>query len=348
MSVAHAITEGLYISDILEQAEVLEKTLSFPLPSTFEGFKHKLRSAQSPFVILTGMGSSFHALRPLSVRLAAAGIRPLLLETSELVYYYSDLLNSETPVIAVSQSGRSAEMVRLVEVNAGRSPILCVTNDPDSPLARGSLSLILIRAGVEATVSCKTYTCTLLALSRIGEELCDGDMTRWDEAACEIPAAVDRYLHAWRAHVEELCGLLQRTQQMILVGRGFSLATTGAGGLIIKEAARFHAEGMSSAAFRHGPLEMVSNRLFVLVFKGDERSAELNTRIAFDVSKLGGESALVSEDSLREVFHLQPTIDALRPILEMLPVQMITLALAAREGREAGSFVHVTKVTATE
>ncbi len=348
MNATHPVAEGLYLSDILEQSQVLQRTLQVDLPAGINHFKTKLHSSTAPFVILTGMGSSYHALRPLAVRFAEAGIRALLLETSELVYYYGHLLDEKTNVIAVSQSGRSAEMVRLMQLNAGRACILGVTNDADSPLALGSDSVVLIDAGVEATVSCKTYTCTLLALSRIGEELCGGDMRAWRSAAEAVPNLVGQYLSSWRGHVEDLCSMLRDADHMILVGRGPSLATTGAGGLIIKEAARFHAEGMSAAAFRHGPLEMVSKRLFVLVFEGDERSAHLNRKIASDILSIGGCSALVSEENTPGVFCIPSTTTELRPIFEMLPVQMITLALAAREGHEAGAFVHVSKVTSTE
>lgn len=348
MGATYSIMEGSYVSDILEQAEVLSRTLSVPLPDSIQNFTAKLRHQDSPFVLLTGMGSSFHALRLLAVRLAEAGIRALLLETSELIYYWANLLQENVIVIAVSQSGRSAEMVRLIEINAGRASILCVTNDASSPLAMGADAVILIDAGTEATVSCKTYTCSLLALSRIGEVLSGGDTEQWNLSAERVPGLVQAYLSTWRDHVDELLRLLQHASQMFLVGRGTSLSTTGAGGLIIKEAARFHAEGMSSAAFRHGPLEMVNRELFVLVFKGDERSADLNTRIASEVRALGGKSELVSEDSPITALRIPQAGDLFRPIMEMLPVQMITLALAAQKGLEAGSFLHISKVTSIE
>jgi glutamine---fructose-6-phosphate transaminase (isomerizing) len=348
MSSTYSVTKGLYVSDILEQPEVLQRTLSIPLPDSLHSFAAKVREQESPFVLLTGMGSSFHALRPLAVRLAEAGIRALLLETSELIYYWANLLQQDVIVLAVSQSGRSAEMVRLIEINAGRAPILCVTNDASSPLAHGSDSVILIDAGTEATVSCKTYTCTLLALSRIGEVLSGGNVEHCALSAISVPGLVSGYLSTWRDHVDELLELLQHTRQMILVGRGPSLATTGAGGLIIKEAARFHAEGMSAAAFRHGPLEMVNRELFVLVFKGDERSAEMNTRLATEVRTIGGNAELVSEASPNKALKIPEAGDLFRPIMEMLPVQMMTLALAAQKGLEAGSFVHISKVTSIE
>jgi glucosamine--fructose-6-phosphate aminotransferase (isomerizing) len=118
--------------------------------------------------------------------------------------------------------------------------------------------------------------------------------------------------------------------------------------LILKEAARFPAEGMSSAAFRHGPLEMVDRHLLLLVFEGAEPSASLNHRLVSDVRELGGCAQLVSEHTSPTVFQIPTSEDAVRPILEILPVQMMSLALAAREGFEAGAFIRASKITAVE
>ncbi len=83
------------------------------------------------------------------------------------------------------------------------------------------------------------------------------------------PAAVDEYLKDWRAHAGEFVELLQGTEHLFLVGRGPSLAAAQTGALIIKESDHYHAEGMSSAAFRHGPFEMLQPGMLVGVFLGE-------------------------------------------------------------------------------
>lgn len=348
MSMTFPLIEGAYVQDLLEQANSLQRTQSLPLPNELLRIAERLNGPKPPFIVLTGMGSSFHALHPLAIRLASSGIRSVMLETSELVYYWNHLLTEDTVLIAVSQSGRSAEMIRLLELNAGRSTLIGVTNNPNSPLAQAANGVALIKAGEESSVSCKTYVCSLLALSRIGEVLCSGDLDRPAPDADSLVDDVDGYLSNWREHVEEAQECLRDIHHIVLAGRGASLATAGTGGLIIKEAARFPAEGMSAPAFRHGPLEMVSNQLFLLVFQGDARSAPMNKRLVNDVANLGGRVQLVSDDSHLQLFRTPITSDRLRPIAEILPVQMISLALAAREGREAGAFAHASKVTSIE
>jgi glutamine---fructose-6-phosphate transaminase (isomerizing) len=104
---------------------------------------------------------------------------------------------------------------------------------------------------------------------------------------------------------------------------------------------------MSSAAFRHGPFEMLKEGIFVGVFAGDAKTRELNERLVKDVSGTAARAVLFGEDA-EGVFRLPKVSDALRPVLEVLPVQMMTLALAALAGREAGKFERATKVTAVE
>jgi glucosamine--fructose-6-phosphate aminotransferase (isomerizing) len=342
------LIEGAYLRDLLEQPEALRRTIATPLPSNLAEMARLFRSKYPPFVVLTGMGSSFHALNPLAIRLAEAGIRAIMLETSELIYYWPHLFGTDTLIVAVSQSGRSAEMLRLLELNAGRSTLLAVTNDSLSPLAHAADYAVVLAAGPEATVSCKTYLCTLFALARIGEAICSVNLDVVLPGSDSIADAVDDYLSSIYLHIEEAQDCLQPIRHIVLAGRGPSIASAGTGGLIIKEAARFPAEGMSAAAFRHGPLEMVNGALMLLAFQGDDRSAAFSSRLVADVAALGATAHLIGEDAGPGFLALPSTSDVLRPILEILPVQIITLALAAREGREAGAFSHASKITSIE
>jgi glucosamine--fructose-6-phosphate aminotransferase (isomerizing) len=122
----------------------------------------------------------------------------------------------------------------------------------------------------------------------------------------------------------------------------------GTAGLITKESAHFPAEGMSAAAFRHGPFELVDGRMFLLVFEGDPRTAELNHRLARDVKAAGGRAAVVCESGEPGLFHTPPVPPRLRPVSEILPVEMITLALAARAGHAPGVFSRAAKITLSE
>ncbi len=344
-----AIIEGPYFRDILDQPRALRETVAgLTTDSAFADIADKLRGGAFDRVVLTGMGSSYFALHPLNHVLGQSGHTPVMVETSELIHYQAHLLTSRTLVVAVSQSGRSVEMVRLLESSRKRSTIVAVTNTAESPLATGSDAVVLTHAGIESTVSCKTYVATLVGLHWLASTLTGADLeaTRRDLEA--LPSAFGHYLQGLRTHVESLAGRVKGISDIFMVGRGASLAAVGAGALTTKESTHVHAEGMSSAALRHGPWEMLSGKTFVVLFAGDPRTRELNLGMRRDLEQRGVPCAWVAQDAEEAECRLPNVFAPLLPVVEILPAQMMTLALAANANHEAGKFEHATKVTTVE
>jgi glucosamine--fructose-6-phosphate aminotransferase (isomerizing) len=344
-----SVLEGAYLHDVLAQPQALEDTLAaLEVSDALQRLATHLQQGKFKTLILTGMGASFHALYPLNLELINHGLVAMMVETSELLHYQSRLLDPATLIIAVSQSGRSAELIRLLEINRGKSSIIGITNTADSPLAEQAQAAILTRAGKEFSVSCKTYVTALMALRWLGDVLGGDDLGQTRRQFSADCPAVGNYLARWKDHVLNLAQSLENTQHLFLVGRGASLAAVGTGALIIKESTHFHAEGMSSAAFRHGPFEMLSGKTFVLVFAGDSKTRGLNQRLLTDIRERHGRAELVGEDAPFAPTALPVASRAIQPILEILPVQMITLALAAQLRREPGRFEFASKVTTKE
>lgn len=349
MPVDLSLIDGPYLRDVLDQPRALERSLlGLKLSEDLQQIARRLEQGKFKVVVLTGMGSSFHALHPLNIELIQHGLAVIMVETSELLHYQSHLFDSETLIVAVSQSGQSVELVRLLEVNAGKASVIAITNTADSMLAKGADAAILTQAGEEFSVSCKTYVTALMALRWLGEVLCGRDLRHiQQQLECASPTVRD-YLAKWREHAEDLAQMLAATRHLFLIGRGASLAAVGTGALIIKESNHFCAEGMSSAAFRHGPLEMLSDKTFVLVFAGDKKTAGLNQRLVADIGETEGRATIVGEDAESPACSLPSTPPSISPIIEILPAQMATLALAALMGREPGRFEIASKVTNRE
>jgi len=338
-----------YLRDILAQPEAVERTIaSLERRRLPEELASGLREGKIRRVVLTGMGASFHALYPVHLRLVSQGVESRIVDTSELVHYQAALLTQGTLVVAVSQSGRSAEIMRLLEVAAGKAFLAGVSNSPDSPLAGQCDFVLLTQAGKESPVSTKTYVATLVALEWLGAALTGEDTNDALAPAAAAVSAMRGYLSRWREHVEFLVRRLSPVRQIYLCGRGPSLATACEGGLVLKEAAHFPAEGMGSAEFRHGPLEMVGPGILVCIFAGEGRTRELNQHLAEDVGEAGGMAAWIGPESELGAFRIAELPGVARLLVEILPVQMMSLALAVREGREPGQFTRLGKVTVIE
>lgn len=343
------IVHGPYLSDVLDQPRALVETYRLLESSpSLDALARRFIDGRYDRVVLTGMGSSYHGLHPLHLRLVERGASAIMVESSELLHYQRGLLDEGTLLVLLSQSGRSAEIVRLLEETRGRLETIGVTNTADSPLARDATAAVLTRAGEEATVSCKTHLAAQMAVAWLGAHLTGRGVgeTR-DALAATIPGTRD-YLASWRAHVEELAELLDGARAVFYFGRGSSLATAGAAGLITKEATHVPSEGMSGGAFRHGPMEIVDDSVFVLGFAGDARTRALNESLVADIQAAGGRGHLASEDASVPALRLPTVPEVARPVVELLPVEVITLALAALAGREAGTFRIGGKVTTRE
>jgi glucosamine--fructose-6-phosphate aminotransferase (isomerizing) len=337
-----------YINDILAQPQALRDTLTAlrEPPAALATIANELNVNRYQRIVLTGMGGSLAALYPLWQMLAQAGHAPLMVETSELIYSAPALLGSSTLLIVVSQSGRSAEIVRVLDMANGAT-VLAITNTAGSPLEQRAHCALVTQAGEESNVSCKTFVCALAALALCGTALGQGDWASVHAQLAQSVGFVDFYV----SQVEGISNLMAErvtSSSLVLCGRGASLAAALCGGLIIKEAAKFHSEGMGSAAFRHGPLELATTGLCVFVYEGTPDVASLNQRLVRDVNAARGHGFLIGPNADEAVFRLPEVPAAAMPIIEILPAQMLSVGIARRKGIEPGMFIVNTKVTATE
>ena len=345
---SQTVIRGPYLDDLLRQPEALLAThRSLLETATGESARRLVHGTSWSRIVLTGMGASFHALQPLTADLLACGRVALRIETSELIHGAMAQCRADTLLVVVSQSGASAEILRLLDLNR-HATVLAVTNEPDSPLAHRAAAVVLMQAGSEYSVSCKTYSATLMVLNWLGAIMLGRDEQSVLSALADIPQAVAGYLDRWETHVPQITQRLAGIRSLFLMGRGASLAAVGAGSLIIKEAARFPAEGMSSAAFRHGPLEMLNAERFAIVLTGATPTATLNMGLLTTIAHQGKSGEALGPLAAFEPFHLPAVESGLLPFLEILPLQMTTLALAAMSGREAGRFEYLTKITDVE
>ena len=341
------VIKGAYFRDLMAQPEVLRAAAAKLSGTSLDpDLADGLRTGRFRRVVLTGMGSSLHAAWPLHRALSHAGIASHWLETSELLTGFDSLIRPDTLLLAVSQSGESAEVASLMERAGEFGHVIGVTNNETSRLGLACTTRLGMEAGVESTVSCKTYLASLAVLHWLGAQLLRDGGGLIPPQIHQAAQAVREYLARWESHVDALLPMVRGIDSIFVTGRGDSLATAGTGGLILKEATRRPAEGMSSAAFRHGPLEMAGPNVLVLIFENGAATAPLQHRLVDDILRAGGKAILVGTSaSGSAVFQLPLLTAGLQTLAEILPVQMLSLALAARDGVEAGRFERASKIT---
>jgi glucosamine--fructose-6-phosphate aminotransferase (isomerizing) len=341
-----------YISDILAQPAALREALEHYPAEQVEPLRARLLRGDFSRIVLTGMGSSYNAAYPAWLMLLPLSTPPLHVNTAELLHYGQSLVDSRTLLWINSQSGRSVEIVRFLETLKHRHPAfqLSMTNYLDSPMAQMADLAVPIHAGDEATVSTKTFINMLATLLLVSTQLAGGDWRALLQSMRKAAEALDVYLEHWQEKVAELESRLGRVDQLLILGRGASLGAVWNGSLINKEAAKCTFEGMNVADFRHGPMELASPRLTLLMLEGAPKTAKLNRDLALEVIKHGGKVfwLAMQPDPKLPTLLLPAVEEAARPLVEILPLQMLTIVMANRNGFEPGKFRHIDKVTVQE
>jgi glucosamine--fructose-6-phosphate aminotransferase (isomerizing) len=337
-----------YIQDILSQPAALRTALDNHSPSALEN----IRLEDYDRIVLSGMGSSYYAAYPALIELSKQSIPVQLVNGAELLHSLSGMVGSRTLLWLNSQSGRSAELVHLLESIKPTPPALLLTfvNDESSPMGQRADVRLAIHAGQEATVSTKTYINMLAVNLLAAVQLTGGHI---EMVLRDMHAAADAmasYLTNWESHVQELDSILGQFEELYILGRGSSMSAVWNGSLNNKEAAKCSFEGMHAADFRHGPLEVVQPGFVALLFAGSAQTSALNRDLARDILSYGGKVIWIDSvvDPELPAFLLPNASELTRPLVEILPMQMLTLVMAKRKGLEAGRFRHVSKVTDRE
>ena len=341
-----------YLADILAQPSALRDALKNYSPEILDGLYKRLQNGDFDRIIITGMGSSHNASYPALIQLCNQTVPVQFVNASELLHSLHGMIGTRSLLWMNSQSGQSAELINLLTRLKTQSPacLLASVNILSSPLASSADVCLPIHAGEEATVSTKTYV-NMLAVNLLAALQLTGNNI--DSAIHEMQAAADSmeaYLNDWESQVKELDSLLGDFKQLFILGRGTSMSVVWTGSLINKEAAKCAFEGMHAADFRHGPLELASPDLSAFIFAGSAQTSNLNRDLASDITTHDGHVIWIdSAIDVNFANHLIPaTSELTRPLVEILPMQMLTLVMAKRKGLQAGKFRYLNKVTARE
>ena len=342
-----------FLSEILEQPEALTDTVNHlrRVDRELAPLTARLHNGQLTQVVMAGMGGSYAARYPGVIRLGQHGVPAFGVNSAQLLHYRLNTLNERTLLLLVSQSGESVEALRLAEAWRGRGTLLTLTNTGDNTLSRLADIPIRFKAGREDTVSTKTYVCTLVALTLITGALVGEDLAPLADSLEQAAAAVRVYLTDWETSSGAMLDALAPDNTITLLGRGASLASAIAGGLILKEAAHVSAEGMSAAEYRHGPIEASGPAWPVILFVPAGRAVPLMERLTRELLDYGTRVVVIGPRSPdARAFHLAlPALDeVVSPVAEIVPIQTLAYRWGKQRGLEPGQFSHIGKVITEE
>lgn len=338
------------LQDILAQPEELVRTLSYTLGPGREALRRAaeaVRGADS--VLLTGIGSSWHAGMAAQALFLAAGRPALLLDASELLHVAR--VPPRAVLVMLSRSGQSVEIVRgLSRARAAGATVIGVTNAPESPLGREADLLLALHAAFDHAVSITMYTAPAMTAALLAAASLDA-LDDGLEAALRV--GLDRtraLLPAWQAALDASDWPTAEAPTYFLA-RGASLATAYEARLLWEEAAKTPATALTTGGFRHGPQEILRDGLRVGLWL-DEGRREADLALVADLRRLGARVMLVGRDLTSEaadlVFSLPAMPASWQFLVDAIPAQLAAERLAVRRGVDCDSFTHCPYIVSEE
>ena len=339
-----------YILDILDQPNSLKTALEQFDPAPLALLAKAIRNNDFDRILITGMGGSLYASYPVWLTLANAGLPALCVDTAELIHHTPGLVTSKTLLWVVSQSGKSAEIISVIDFGRIQKPaaVIATVNDLESPLAKAAQVKIPINAGAEHTVSTRTYVNSLAVGQLAALALLGRDVETARAELMQTASAMEAYLATWESRVQQLGKAIGFPKRLATMGRGTSLAATYTGALILGEASKFLATPYQAGEFRHGPLELASPDLTALIFAGTQETRDLNLRLLKDLRGYQVNAFWVGSETNEWQIEI-PNVPAIgMPLMEILPLQLLTIHFAEQIGVEPGHFFRSGKITLAE
>jgi glucosamine--fructose-6-phosphate aminotransferase (isomerizing) len=273
------------------------------------------------------------------------------------------MLDATTLVVAVSQSGESAEVVRLTRAlreDSDRPFLVGITNGRMNTLAGLADVVLDTRAGAETGPSTMTFAASLVCLAALGGALAGDDPTGVIE---RVTLEAERTARAIEALLDDadlprrLADRLGDSRTAVILGRGPARAAAEMGALTLKEAAGMAVESLQTAQFRHGPLELAGPGLAAMIIATEPETLDLDLGLAEELVAAGC-AVLVVTAKGRENPGGVPQgalgVDVgeldgrLAPAASIVPAQLLAWCLAARRGRQPGTYARASKVTTVE
>lgn len=284
-----------------------------------------------PGPVFTGIGASHAAACAPVWTLRARGLHSWRLGAGD---YPLPFPASEQPVIGVSQSGRSAETLAVLEsVEPARR--YAVVNTSPSPIATAARVVVDIGNIPDSYASTVGYTATVAALGILADAWDGGTVDAgWHDLA-DLLHETERLL---AEPVRQLASVFAQASSADFVGAGPSVGSAEAAALLFREVARIPATGMGTRQYLHGSMESAGGGVHVLF--GEAREAE----VAATLAAAGHQAILVTSQAVAAApnlatVRLPARAPAQRVILEALTMQILVAAVAEQRAVEIEEFV---------
>jgi glucosamine--fructose-6-phosphate aminotransferase (isomerizing) len=316
--------------------------------SEFEGLD---QLADVTRIIITACGTAAYAGEVAKYAIEKWAKLPVSVELAHELRYRDPVLDSNTLVIAISQSGETMDTLMATRYAKERgSKVLSICNTQGATLARESDATIYTHAGPEVAVaSTKAFTAQItagllvaLALASLRQSLPKSELNELGLELLKLPRQVKQVLESL-PRMRELGREYSQAKSVLFLGRnvGYPIAMEGA--LKLKELAYIHAEGFAAGELKHGPIALIESGQPVIVIVPSPKGPDsLHPKVVSNIQEIKARGAKVIAIAVEgdqevsqyadEVFYTPDAHPFTVAVLAVIPLQTFALELASAKG----------------
>ncbi|HEX5002974.1 MAG TPA: glutamine--fructose-6-phosphate transaminase (isomerizing) [Bacteroidia bacterium] len=298
-------------------------------------------------VIIVGCGTSWHAGLVGEYLIEDLARIPVEVEYASEFRYRNPIISEEDVVIAISQSGETADTLAAIELAKSKgATIFGICNVVGSSIPRSTHAGSYTHAGPEIGVaSTKAFTAqvtvlTLLALqiSRLRGTITESRFHTLLNELESIPAKVEQALGA-NEQIKSLAAKFKDAHNFLYLGRGYGFPVALEGALKLKEISYIHAEGYPAAEMKHGPIALIDAEMPVVVIATKHGSYE---KVVSNIQEVKARKGIIiavvteGDEEVRKladyVIEIPETDEILVPLISVIPLQLLSYHIAVMRG----------------
>ena len=300
-------------------------------------------------IVIVACGTSWHAALLGKYLIQDMCRIPVEVEYASEFRYSNPVLDERDIVIAISQSGETADTLAAIKIAKGMGAFVYgISNVVGSSIPRETDSGTYIHVGPEIGVaSTKAFTgqvmvLTMLALSiaQVKETLSPKEIEELGRHILKIPKTVEKVLKL-NDKIERLSLIYTYARNFLYLGRGYSYPVAPEGALKLKEISYIHAEGYPAAEMKHGPIALIDAEMpSVIIAPNDHLYEKIVSNVQQVKARGGSIIAIVTEGDTvirniaDHVLEVPDMPECLTPIITSIPLQLLSYYIAINKGKD--------------
>lgn len=319
------------IKEINEQAETVKRAIEQPA-ATIKKATEDIKNAFGVFLV--GCGTSYHACVSATYQFSHIAHKHINVAVASEFRNYEEFLTNKTLIIAVSQSGETADLLDAVKTAKKKnSKIISIVNVMGSTLQRISDLSIIMHSGPEiCVVSTKSYTAQLSILLLLAYSTA-GRLEEGKNLILKASEHIPEIIEQNTKKIDELAEKTKNANSYFLIGRDLAYPSALEGALKLKETAYIHAEGFAGGELKHGTIALIEKNSPTIVLS-TAATKELTRSNAEEIKARGGYIIGIGQepDRIYDFFIQTPELGQANPIGMIVAIQLLAYYLAVKRG----------------